>query len=156
MTVERQLTLGKTRTGVVSASNPNHSCHEEAPNTPATSTPEEQHPQSLPRGRENKRLNRTDLPESTRLVQTKLTGTNISEAECHCGKKLKNSPVEGYESIKQRLDVNQRRRSSSALLSQLVRRRRSKVRRHAPVLMTSAMHDSTKWNQFDGDLKKEF
>lgn len=43
-------------TGVMRASNPSHSCREEASNTPATSTQEEKHPQSLPRGRKNERF----------------------------------------------------------------------------------------------------
>lgn len=48
------------------ASNPSHSCREEASNTPATSTQEEKHPQSLPRGRKNERLYRMDLPRINR------------------------------------------------------------------------------------------
>lgn len=43
-------------TGVMRSSNPSHSCREEASNTPATSTQEEKHPQSLPRGRKNERF----------------------------------------------------------------------------------------------------
>lgn len=74
------------------ASNPSHSCLEEAPNTPAKSTLEEQHHvPSEPSKREGEwKAKKTDLPESTRHVQRTLTGTNISETECHCGKKCKN------------------------------------------------------------------
>lgn len=56
-------------TGVMRASNPSHSCREEASNTPATSTQEEKHPQSLPRGRKNERLYRMDLPRNWKEVQ---------------------------------------------------------------------------------------
>lgn len=91
-------------------------------NTPATCTPEKQHPQSFPREREreNKRLNKTDLPESTRVAQRTLTRTNI----------------------KRRLDVTQRRCSSSAHLSQLGRRSWFKVRRQTIVLTTSTQLQS--------------
>lgn len=51
-------------TGVMRASNPSHSCREEASNIPVTSTQEEKHPQSLPRGRKNERLYRMDLPRN--------------------------------------------------------------------------------------------
>lgn len=81
-------------TGVMRASNPNHSCREEASNTPATSTQEEKHTQSLPRGR------RMDLPRNWMSLQEEVQ----------------------EPSIKQRLDVNQRRRSISVQLYQLVRR----------------------------------
>lgn len=87
-------------TGVMRASNPSHSCREEASNTPVTSTQEEKHPQSLPRGRKNERLYRMDLPRNWMSLQEEVQ----------------------EPSIKRRLDVNQRRRSISVQLYQLVRR----------------------------------
>lgn len=90
--------------GVMRASNPSHSCREEASNTPATSTQEEKHPQSLPRGRKNERLYRMDLPRNWMALQEEVQ----------------------EPSIKRRLDVNQRRRSISVQPSQLVRRGGSK------------------------------
>lgn len=91
-------------TGVMRASNPSQSCREEASNTPATSTQEEKHPQSLPRGRKNERLHRMDLPRNWMSLQEEVQ----------------------EPSIKRRLDVNQRRRSISVQLYQLVRRGGSK------------------------------
>lgn len=91
-------------TGVMRASNPSHSCREEASNTPATSTQEEKHPQSLPRGRKNERLYSMDLPRNWMSLQEEVQ----------------------EPSIKRRLDVNQRRRSISVQLYQLVRRGGSK------------------------------
>lgn len=91
-------------TGVMRSSNPSHSCREEASNTPATSTQEEKHPQSLPRGRKNERLYSMDLPRNWMSLQEEVQ----------------------EPSIKRRLDVNQRRRSISVQLYQLVRRGGSK------------------------------
>ncbi|XP_052281306.1 uncharacterized protein LOC127878820 [Dreissena polymorpha] len=49
----------------------------------------EEYPQSLPRGRVEERLNRTDLTVTTQLVQTTLTGTP-KVVRCRCGKVCKN------------------------------------------------------------------
>lgn len=119
-------------TGVMRASNPSHSCREEASNTPATSTQEEKHPQSLPRGRKNERLYRMDLPRNWMSLQEEVQ----------------------EPSIKRRLDVNQRRRSISVQLSQLVRRRRFKVRTHTTVLRTSMqLTRDPKENEQEGEDK---
>lgn len=119
-------------TGVMRASNPSHSCREEASNTPATSTQEEKHPQSLPRGRKNERLYSMDLPRNWMSLQEEVQ----------------------EPSIKRRLDVNQRRRSISVQLSQLVRRRRFKVRTHTTVLRTSMqLTRDPKENEQEGEDK---
>ena len=73
-----------------------HSTRKRAP-TQATESNTEQYPQSLPRGGEDERLDRTDttvtarneLRTQRRLTQTTLTGEAL-EVKCHCGKTCKN------------------------------------------------------------------
>lgn len=100
-------------TEVMRASNPSHSCREEASNTPATSTQEEKHPQSLPRGRKNERLYRMDLPR----INWMSLQEEVQEP-----------------SIKRRLDVNQQHQCSAIPAGET---RKFKVRTHTTVLRTS-------------------